>query len=216
MRDNDSLILEGLYSSILLKESSDEELFRAGSDPNERYDGSIPKIDWEKEDMYGSVWNEDTVKDFAKSNHNIIYPSILDSSDLNPKVVELSNASEIKKMSEQELKEKYPHEYENAIEDLKAEFEEENIIDDEMEFEPDLYSIRRKIAYDVEQSWESQKYEFSRPFGSGYPPAVVKRISKNEFEILDGNHRIDVWQEIGFDGIPTWVVDDYIFNASKE
>jgi hypothetical protein len=35
MRDNDSLILEGLYSSILLKESSDEEYLRLAENPEE-------------------------------------------------------------------------------------------------------------------------------------------------------------------------------------
>ena len=29
--------------------------------------------------------------------------------------------------------------------------------------------------------------------------------------MVDGNHRLDTWQEQGFDAVPAWVVDDYLF-----
>ena len=171
------------------------ELFRAGASPDD-YSGTAPQVDWDKVDNYGTAWNEETVKAHTNSEHDFIYPAMLDASDLRANVVELQNAQDIRKMSEKELRENYPDEF----------FDEENIEDF------DWRDVRDRLAQQEEQGWESLRYdEYSRPRGGGYPPLVVIRKGENTYEMVDGNHRLDTWQEQGFDAVPAWVVDDYLF-----
>jgi hypothetical protein len=171
------------------------ELFRAGASPD-NYSGTAPQVDWDKVDNYGTAWNEETVKAHTNSEHDFIYPAMLDASDLRANVVELQNAQDIRKMSEKELRETYPDEF----------FDEKNIEDF------DWRDVRDRLAQQEEQGWESLRYdEYSRPRGGGYPPLVVIRTGKNTYDMVDGNHRLDTWQEQGFDVVPAWVVDDYLF-----
>jgi hypothetical protein len=171
------------------------ELFRAGASPDD-YSGTSPQVDWDKVDNYGTAWNEETVKAHTNSEHDFIYPAMLDASDLRANVVELQNAQDIRKMSEKELRENYPDEF----------FDEENIDDF------DWRDVRDRLTQQEEQGWESLRYdEYSRPRGSGYPPLVVIRTGETTYEMVDGNHRLDTWQEQGFDVVPAWVVDDYLF-----
>jgi hypothetical protein len=171
------------------------ELFRAGASPDD-YSGTSPQVDWDKVDNYGTAWNEKTVKAHTNSEHDFIYPAMLDAYDLRANVVELQNAQDIRKMSEKELRENYPDEF----------FDEENIEDF------DWRDVRDRLTQQEEQGWESLRYdEYSRPRGSGYPPLVVIRTGETTYEMVDGNHRLDTWQEQGFDVVPAWVVDDYLF-----
>src|SRR5690606_38549610 len=48
------------------------------------------------------------------------------------------------------------------------------------------------------------------------PPPVVRRRADGSYEILDGNHRIALWQERGHDGIPAWVIEDPTRGAVHE
>jgi hypothetical protein len=147
-------------------------------------------------DNYNTAWNEETVKAHTNTKHDFIYPAMLDTSDLQANVVELQNAQDIRKMSEKELRENYPDAF----------FDEENIEDF------DWRDVRDRLAQQEEQGWESLRYEeYSRPQGGGYPPLVVIRKGENTYEMVDGNHRLDTWQEQGFAVVPAWVVDDYLF-----
>lgn len=60
MRDNDSLILEGLYSGILLNENSDEEYMRLAENPEEN-----------KEELQRIV--DAAAKDAVKKNPRLLY-----------------------------------------------------------------------------------------------------------------------------------------------
>lgn len=172
------------------------ELFRAGQSPDD-YDGKAPRFDWDQSDNYGGKWDEDSVATFAGAEHNFIYPAMIDAYDLKPQVVELENANDIEKMSEAQIRKEYADEF----------------IDDE---NADWREVRERMAESQRESWDSYKSEFGQPFGRGYPPVVVRRADNGTFELLDGNHRTDVWQEQGFDVVPAWVVDDYLFTEDAK
>src|SRR5690606_19048532 len=48
------------------------------------------------------------------------------------------------------------------------------------------------------------------------PPVVVRKRADGSYDILDGNHRIALWQELGHDGIPAWVIEDPTRGAVHE
>lgn len=170
------------------------ELFRAGQSPDD-YEGKSPRVDWKKTDNYGK-WDENSVADFGGAEHNFIYPAMLDAGDLNPKIVELETANDISKMSEAQVREQYPDEF----------------LDEDV----DWREVRDRMSEESRSMWEGSKEEYARPFSSGYPPVVVRRVGKDSYEMLDGNHRTDVWQEQGFDVVPAWVIDDYLFTEDAK
>jgi hypothetical protein len=171
------------------------ELFRAGQ-PIDDYEGRAPDVNWNAVDMYGEVWSEKTVESFVESPHKFIYTSMLDSGDLSPKVVEMETANEIERMNEEQIRSEYPDEF----------------VDEDVSWR----EVRSRMAEESRNSWESSKQDMARPLGRGYPPAVVRRTGENTFEVIDGNHRIDLWQEQGFTAIPVWVVDDHLWRQDKK
>lgn len=44
----------------------------------------------------------------------------------------------------------------------------------------------------------------------GFPPIVIRRTKDKRIHIVDGNHRVDWGQRVGYKTISAWVVDDVI------
>lgn len=41
-----------------------------------------------------------------------------------------------------------------------------------------------------------------------FPPAKVRITPEGKYEIMDGNHRTQFWEQAGFDHVPAWVIDE--------
>lgn len=181
---------------------SAEELFRAGQSPDD-YEGRAPKVDWDATDNYGHVWGEDTVEKHLNETPGWTYPAMVDACDLQPKLVEYDEAEEIRKMPEREFRERFPELFVNEGENGEDEVY-------------DWMELRDAEAESARSSWDGrggEKQEMARARGRGYPPAVVIRTGFDTYEVADGNHRIDTWQEQGFDVIPVWVYDKFLREA---
>ncbi len=184
--------------AAMLEAACAKELFRAGMSPDD-YDGNAPSVNWSEVDMYGYAWSKKTVKKHTGTKHDYVYPAMLDKHDLRPQIVELEDAKEIRAKNEQQMRADYPDEF--LAEDP-----------DDPETAVDWIEVRDRLAWESESGWEQHsKMQMARPRG-GYPPAVVRRIGEDTFEVIDGNHRIAVWQDNDrIDVVPAWVVDDYLF-----
>lgn len=184
-------------SEVRFQQGEVTELFRAGQDPDS-YEGRAPSFDWDEVDNYGYKWTAESVREHVGAKHEFIYPAMIDKYDLNPKLVEIEDAKEIRAKNENQIRADYPDEF----------FGEDP---DDEETAVDWRGVRDRMAQESEDSWGYSKQEMSLPFGRGYPPIVVRRIGKNEFEVIDGNHRVDTWQDQDRIGVvPAWVVDDWL------
>src|SRR5690606_23595093 len=80
--------------------------------------------------------------------------------------------------------------------------------------EQDVEDLARAMAArDMEANPVEEEFRTST---TNPPPPVVRRRADGSYEILDGNHRIALWQELGHDGIPAWVIEDPTRGAVHE
>ena len=63
-----------------------------------------------------------------------------------------------------------------------------------------------------EEGEEVGGYDWSefRMHKRGFPPIVVCRTKSGHIEMMDGNHRVKYAQELGYDSIAAWVVDEFL------
>lgn len=50
---------------------------------------------------------------------------------------------------------------------------------------------------------------------NSFPPIVVMRTESGEIKMVDGNHRVHYWRQIGYELAPAWVVDELIADYQK-
>src|SRR5690606_8584019 len=80
--------------------------------------------------------------------------------------------------------------------------------------EQDVEDLARAMAArDMEANPVEEEFRTST---TNPPPVVVRKRADGSYDILDGNHRIALWQEIGYDGIPAWVIEDPTRGAVHE
>lgn len=167
--------------------------FKAGQPPDD-YKGKAPPHNWKESDVQmGKPWTEQVVAEFLGIQPDkYIYKAMLGLDYLDPKLAEHDESDRIRKMSEEEFIQNYG-----------------DMFDPETE---DWYDARNRIAEEEGSSSHREEFAFSK---RGFPPAVVTRIDKNKFQINDGNHRIEYWQELGYSVCPAWVNDAWMRRGGK-
>ena len=68
-------------------------------------------------------------------------------------------------------------------------------------------NLARAMLARERQEWGEE--DMSSSFKDGYPPIVVTRKSNGTFVINDGNHRVTVWKNQGYDVAPSWINDEF-------
>ncbi|MEI6420968.1 MAG: hypothetical protein WCP55_02045 [Lentisphaerota bacterium] len=180
---------DGLIESILDDYDEEENWGLKAGQPPDDYKGKAPPHNWNESDIQmNGPWSEKVVAKMMNiPPDKYIYRTMLDISYLDPKLAEHEEADRIRRMGEEEFVQNYG-----------------DMFDPETE---DWMDVRNHIAEESGSSSHREEFAFKK---RGFPPAVVTRIDKNKFQINDGNHRIDYWQEMGYDMCPAWVNDEWM------
>lgn len=72
-----------------------------------------------------------------------------------------------------------------------------------------IEDVPRPKLVEREDPEEGVDYDWSEMSRKGeYPPAKIRIKPDGELEILDGNHRIEYWEDADYTHIPAWIIDE--------
>jgi len=178
---------------------------------------NVPNVDWSQSDNMG-VWDSSTVAKFLSvPNDEYIYELNVPLSQLAPSLVEETEGQSIREKENDENEEEARELFYEDAEAILERYKESKFYDGDLDEkwggwlvnnydDDDIMDLAREMLARERESWGRE--EMASAFGSGYPPIVVTKKQDNSFVINDGNHRVRIWMEQGYDMAPSWVNDE--------
>ncbi|MBS3735364.1 MAG: ParB N-terminal domain-containing protein [Phycisphaerae bacterium] len=180
--------------------------------------GRAPETNWDASDVQpGGPWTQESVaKHLSIPADEHIYPVMVDLSALSPSRVERTDAEAIRAGKADDMVTDFHREQAEDIlrQHTESDTYQPRLHDEWGDFLPyaetydadDVTDLAREMAArEAETGYDEG--EFQHDLG-GFPPIVVTRKADGTVEIVDGNHRADIWQQAGYDVAPAWVNDE--------
>lgn len=178
--------------------------------------GLYPPVDWNASDNYG-IWNKQSVAEFLNiTPDEFIYETFVDIDFLNPQVVEYEDAKNIRNKNDPELKEEAKELYYEDAKSILDQYNESETYNPDLNHEwgdflvwdydeDDVMDIAMEMMARNTEDWD--KEGFNSQIGK-FPPIVATRNKNGDFTINDGNHRVSIWKEAGYQFAPAWINDE--------
>lgn len=198
---------------------------RLGQSPDD-YEGKAPRFDWYAADNTGVKTRRSIAAALGVPADEFVYRAMVDLSDLHGVRVEKEDAKDLRE-GKGEIDPFYVREATGLLDEWSSfeQYYRDEKFEQWRDYLPwawgeeyddgDVETLAREMeARATEDSYPEE--EFSISFKTAFPPIEVTRTVDGRLVVNDGNHRVDIWQQQGFDKAPAWVNDEMLRSRGIE